>query len=265
VIESVVVSYYEDRHFGNEYGGDQHDYGNGVGNIVSLNDGKGFFKAFPQARKLTFVHEPDERFFELPPHVLANVREIICAHACYCFEVKNSVFPYLQRFKNLEVLTVRDDWKYLEYFPQDYVLSSLHTLSMIISDPFDYNAAWEAIPRQFPELRTLRVTSHDGIYDNCSLVEPCFFTAAKELKNLERLELRNYIVLLVEFLKLVDVLWKKPVGINSVVCNGLRAREVELPDDKIEELRQFPGYQVEFTDVDYSDGNDRFYFSFKRS
>jgi hypothetical protein len=247
--------------------------------VASLHRGDSFFKAFPHASKLSFLPEPNEAFFDQPPHVLANVRELLFSHKPVpSMEVQNSVFPYLTRFENLELLTVSDDFttEFMAMLPQDYVHNSLRTLNILnMSQLFKKESVWHAIPRQFPKLRTLRVKLDVVCSVDWDRVEPSVLTdlIPKHFKHLENLELIFLPMPLDTVLEMVlRMLWKTPVKIRSVVCQGLSEEVLVLTrgqTDMIRKLREMPDCHVDFRltngvgDEFECDGG--FYFAFQRS
>ncbi len=273
VIESVVVECdYKDLPI-DEYGPE---------NVVMLGStfkrGDSFFKAFPHAKKLSFDPEPLDGFFNQPANVLANVREMVVAHnethnEILGFGVVDSVFPYLDRFENLEVLILRDEEEYLTMLPQEYVHKSLHTLNFVsLYGLLFCDNVWDAIPRQFPRLRTLSCKTPDS--HPMDMVEPSFLADLfpKQLAHLENLELINVDVPLDEFLDMVSfMLRKSPATIRSVVCQGWRNDElVPTPAqlEKLEKLRKVPSHRVEFrvlrNESSYGRVTGGFYFAFSR-
>jgi hypothetical protein len=215
---------------------------------------------------MSFLPEPAEDFFDQPASVLANIRELLFSHSTTCtFKVINSVFPYLDRFENLEVLTLSTE-EYGEYLaavlpPPDYVHNALHTLNVVnITNPFKKFRIWRWIPRLFPKLLNLNVQTDAAelhlmydVYDiSCYGIKAAFLTKlfAKKFKHLENITLRNLNVPLDELLEMVlRMVQKTPVKIRSVLCQSWHETEV-VPSgvelEKIQKLREVPDCQVKF-------------------
>jgi hypothetical protein len=214
--------------------------------------------------------EVDEEFFDQPVNTLANIREMHFGHpnSLYITEGSGSVFPYLGRFQNLEVLTLENDMhgECLEMLPQGYVLNSLGTLNVMgVGNLFRLYNVWDAIPRQFPRLRTLRC----GEFASTRLAgrRRRFLNAVEQLKHFENLELTNCLVSLDGVLGMVlSMLRKRPVTIRSVVCQSSWTDQETIPTEKIEELRRVPGYRVEFqpTNAERSGCMNGYYFALSK-
>ncbi len=259
VIKSVVVKY---------AAGFQQD-AQDFQKVVCLHRGDSFFNAFPKAEKLSFCPEPHDGFFDQPPNVFSNVREMTFGHPFPRLDVASSVFPFLGRFRNLEVLTLRDDKRggYLERLPQDYVNDSVRTLNLVnVGKVFRNDRAWGAIPRQFPALRALRAKTYclRNVLDS---VPPSFLTDVfpKQLSHLESLELTNYDVPLDGLVEMVLYMLRKvPVTVKSVVCQSVCREAVLVPTQKLQQLREEPGCQLEFRLEDGAGSRNGFYFDFSR-
>jgi hypothetical protein len=89
-----------------------------------------------------------------------------------------------------------------------------------------------------------------------ALFPPSFYTAVQQLDHLQTLELKDYVVGSSQLLELVNVLRKRPVKINSVRCTSWWS-EANVPTDKVQQLREVPGYQVELCF-----GDEQSYFAF---
>jgi hypothetical protein len=261
VIKSVVVEYWDHKH--------AEEVGPLGGGCASLRRGDSFFQAFPHAQKLSFATEVREAFFDQPANTLANIREMHFRHPSGWHITQESVFPHLGRFNNLEVLTLEDDMggECLEMLPQNYVLHSLRTLNIMgTGNLFELDNVWEAIPRQFPRLRTLRCGSSELLF-NAPPANPRFLNSVEQLKHFENLELTNCRVPLDGVLeKVLSMLQKRPATIRCVVCQSSWPDGEVVPTDKVQELRQLPGYRVEFqpTNPERSSRMNGYYFAISK-
>ncbi len=220
---------------------------------VSLHRGDLFFRAFPEASKLALGHQPTTRFFDQPASVLVNVRELSVFYNVTCpetFDLDNTVFVYLARLKNLEVLELRGDamGNQLELLQQAHVHESLRTLRIFdVLHPFyDRSPVWVQISRQFPRLKVLHIEREPHWYTPVTIDRRCSLSRVlKEFKHLESVTLNGYIVPLDVAIELCS-----HPSIQSVVCHSVFAVEFALTEDvslKISRLMsEVPGCRVDF-------------------
>jgi hypothetical protein len=231
---------------------------------VSFSRGDPFFRAFPNASKLKFGHPPNGAFFDQPASVLGQLRELTVSYKHRFFV--DTVFLYLNRMENLAVLELCGDAvvSQLNFLPQDYVHVSLRTLRIVdVSIPFGSRRVWQAIPRQFPQLRALhldtgRESQLRGELDSSLLTA----LVLKRFRRLESIAVRGFDVPLDVALNLCA-----PTRIQSVVCHSLLDNAVALTDalsGRIERLREVPGVQVHFQ-IANDVFNGSFQLSFSRS
>jgi hypothetical protein len=223
-----------------------------VRRVVSLCRGDSFVKAFPHVTKLKFKPEPDLRFFDQPPSVFSNVRELAFSHKSD-LEVVESFSRFLDRFKNLETLSLMDDcsWEYLWRIDKGFVLRSLRTLRMVnIDNALNCPEAWCGMSRQFPHLTTVHVDLCRPLQPDEAYPEIPFYLVTKLFKRLENVVVKNYAVPLDSVLAIaVHIGLNRPARLRSVVFQSLLLKEVVLTDaqtSKIQTIAEFPGFELDF-------------------